>query len=619
MPTEMRHFSKSFNWLSCGILLALLTIPVAAQPFQCENTNGVPPTVRAEGSAELMGDIVFDCIGGTPTPPGQLVPQVNIAVQLDTYVSSKVTGVESIVTEVGTFQVQFLEALLLVDEPTSQINPTVPILNCGNTSTPDNTAAGPGVCQIFGGGSSGAAATYNGTAGHPNVFQGRSLALITGQQNQVIFIAVPIDPPGTICPNQATQPICHRIIRITNIRGNATTFGVTTGNSTAAVHAQTIVNPASGLPIDNPASVVARVQLGLTSTVGTSSVRLQEAYANAWKPKNISLSLANGTIAPYGYLGGTNYPPDAAQNVIGFVYDAESGFQWQNNGPNGPPSPNPPTPFGPVVPNNGNPFHSAGLGGSNTGIDSSGVANAGTRLAVRFGNIPPGASLQIPQTVQLHNVITNTITGVMVRTNTDSAGAGSFSPASGTLTSSSNLAVYEVLFANPGALEYADVPFTLLNAPANTNLQVTSALAPYYIDSAANVASSTYPVPRFRFAFPVLVLPIGIDIKPGAFPNTINLKSGGTLPVAVLSSVTFDARNVNPLTVTLDGATVKANPKGTPNFSFQDVNGDGLLDLLVHISIDELQLSATDTQATLSGQTFGGQSFSGTDSVKVIH
>lgn len=250
----------------------------------------------------------------------------------------------------------------------------------------------------------------------------------------------------------------------------------------------------------------------------------------------------------------------------------------------------------------------------NTGIDSAGVANAGTRVAIRFGNIPPGASVQIPQVVPLLNVINHVNTGIMVLTNTDSAGAGPFSPAGGTLTPSNNLAVYEVLFAHPAALESAEVPFTLLNAPPNTVLQVTTRFAPFYSDPAASVASSTLPVPRFAS-----VIPVGIDIKPGAFPNTINLKSGGTVQVAILSTPSFDARSVDPLTVTLAGASVKVKGQGDPMIAVQDVNGDGLPDLVVRVNIDELQLSATDTQATLRGQTLDGHAVSGTDTVKPTH
>src|SRR5206468_53129 len=48
-----------------------------------------------------------------------------------------------------------------------------------------------------------------------------------------------------------------------------------------------------------------------------------------------------------------------------------------------------------------------------------------------------------------------------------------------------------------------------------------------------------------------------IDIKPGSYPNSINLGSGGTVPVAIISTPTFDASTVIPTTITLAGATVK--------------------------------------------------------------
>ena len=111
---------------------------------------------------------------------------------------------------------------------------------------------------------------------------------------------------------------------------------------------------------------------------------------------------------------------------------------------------------------------------------------------------------------------------------------------------------------------------------------------------------------------------VGIDIKPGSFPNTINVGSKGTVPVAILSTATFDARTVNPLTVTLASAPVKLKGKGTPMASFQDVNGDGRLDLVVHVETEALEINQTDTIAVLEGQTFGGAAIRGTDSVRVV-
>ena len=52
--------------------------------------------------------------------------------------------------------------------------------------------------------------------------------------------------------------------------------------------------------------------------------------------------------------------------------------------------------------------------------------------------------------------------------------------------------------------------------------------------------------------------------------------------------------------------------------SFQDVNGDGRLDLVVHVETEALQLSATSKKAILDGKTFSGMVIRGSDSVRVV-
>src|SRR5207248_3131225 len=42
---------------------------------------------------------------------------------------------------------------------------------------------------------------------------------------------------------------------------------------------------------------------------------------------------------------------------------------------------------------------------------------------------------------------------------------------------------------------------------------------------------------------------VGIDIQPGISPNLINLKSKGVIPLAILTTATFDATTVDPSTV----------------------------------------------------------------------
>lgn len=120
-------------------------------------------------------------------------------------------------------------------------------------------------------------------------------------------------------------------------------------------------------------------------------------------------------------------------------------------------------------------------------------------------------------------------------------------------------------------------------------------------------------VAKIQFAIAVT-----IDIKPGSFPNSINLGSSGTVPVAILSTATFDATTVDPLTVTLASAPVKLKGKGTPMASVQDVNGDTLFDLVVHVDTQALALNESDTEAVLEGQTFSAQAIRGTDSIRVV-
>ncbi len=111
---------------------------------------------------------------------------------------------------------------------------------------------------------------------------------------------------------------------------------------------------------------------------------------------------------------------------------------------------------------------------------------------------------------------------------------------------------------------------------------------------------------------------VGVDIKPGSSPNSINLGSNGVVPVAILSSPMFDATTVDPLTVTLASSPIVLRGNGTPSASAEDVNGDGLLDLVVQVQTEALQLTTTSTSAALQGRTYLGQAIAGNDDVNVV-
>ena len=105
---------------------------------------------------------------------------------------------------------------------------------------------------------------------------------------------------------------------------------------------------------------------------------------------------------------------------------------------------------------------------------------------------------------------------------------------------------------------------------------------------------------------------ITIDIKPGGNPNNINLKSKGVVPVAVLTTESFDAGDVDPETVEFAGAE-------PVRWRLCDVDDDGDNDILFHFKTQDLQgLDEDSTEATLTGETNNEEVISGTDTVRIV-
>lgn len=111
------------------------------------------------------------------------------------------------------------------------------------------------------------------------------------------------------------------------------------------------------------------------------------------------------------------------------------------------------------------------------------------------------------------------------------------------------------------------------------------------------------------------VTAVDIDIKPYSDPSSINLDSLTHVPVAIFSSAEFDATTVDPSTVTLEGAPVRLKNDGTPMYDIVDVNGDGLLDMIVQVSTSGL--TPDSTEAMLSGLTYDGKAIVGVDPVNI--
>ena len=107
---------------------------------------------------------------------------------------------------------------------------------------------------------------------------------------------------------------------------------------------------------------------------------------------------------------------------------------------------------------------------------------------------------------------------------------------------------------------------------------------------------------------------VAIDIKPGSDPNCFNLNGHGVIPVAILSTMDFDATSVDPETVTLGGMAIRMRGKGYLAHA-EDVNTDGLADLVIQIEDNDGTLTVGDGTATLRGRTYSGLPFFGSDSI----
>ena len=121
------------------------------------------------------------------------------------------------------------------------------------------------------------------------------------------------------------------------------------------------------------------------------------------------------------------------------------------------------------------------------------------------------------------------------------------------------------------------------------------------------------------------IVPFELDIKPGSDPNSVNLKSKGVLPVAILSTDEFDVSDIN-VTTLLFGDPLLLDDGGTPasplRYAFEDVSDDGLLDLTLKFSMRDLvgydALGPDTIEGLLTGELFDGTPIEGLDSIRIV-
>jgi hypothetical protein len=520
---EMVDFRRMIPVLAVIAFLLGSAVTASAQtPFQCFANGGVSTPARSEGITELVGDLVLNCSGGTPTAPGAAIPPVNVQIFLNTALTSRLLS--SVTLGPGAFS----EALLLLDEPipanqfacvgTLSGQPTV----CAGYGNGLGTGNPPSLVGYYGSGTPGVVTgcvfTATCAGNNKNVFQG-----IQTTTNSVTFLAVPIDPPGTSG---------SRVIRITNVRGNANALGVAGANATPTPIVETISpTPAQFLPVSNPSQTVAFIQRGLTfglfttgtsttvltntlqqcnnsrSGVGTTNaiigvLRYTENFATAFK-KRFTLDGSPGAAAPNtnGPSGGVSAGVQQNNLTVG-TYNTESGFVSITN-----------------------PGMASLPSGVQTGSTSNtaGLADWGTRVKAVFNNVPNGVTLFVDTdgvwtgalgtTTAGCNNLTNTYTSCLDHFSLTSAEAGLYSALGSTATSPNGnhttqltttngtaVAVWEDLDSDPNTFasvnfgvwaQYTASPGT--NSPALATATVNGAYAPTSTVTNATQAN----VPRF--------------------------------------------------------------------------------------------------------------------------
>jgi len=118
----------------------------------------------------------------------------------------------------------------------------------------------------------------------------------------------------------------------------------------------------------------------------------------------------------------------------------------------------------------------------------------------------------------------------------------------------------------------------------------------------------------------VPLIHVEIDIKPGSYPNSINLGNEGVIPVAILSGPGFNATTVDPSTIELAGAGVALRGKSSNAMAHaEDVNKDGLIDLVVQITTQNLDPGALQNgEATLTAKMYDGLFIEGSDEITIV-
>jgi hypothetical protein len=108
---------------------------------------------------------------------------------------------------------------------------------------------------------------------------------------------------------------------------------------------------------------------------------------------------------------------------------------------------------------------------------------------------------------------------------------------------------------------------------------------------------------------------VQIDINPGKSRNKIKIETQEVIPVVILSTETFDATTIDPI-------TIRFGPSGTEaallRSALKDVDNDGDTDMVVRFKSRDMALRCGDTSVFLTGETINGQAFQASDAILTV-
>ena len=112
-------------------------------------------------------------------------------------------------------------------------------------------------------------------------------------------------------------------------------------------------------------------------------------------------------------------------------------------------------------------------------------------------------------------------------------------------------------------------------------------------------------------------VPVRLTIAPGKRDPWIDPVLAEPVPVVVYGEPRLDARDIDPASLVLSGAAAAKDVDGSLA-AYRDVDGDGLVDLVLRFPSTRMHLSEQSTRAVLGGRTTDGRLLRGTAPIATL-